>query len=584
MNAALVARPRRRVGRAARSAAHRTRRRRARGSRCVDRARSRRSCRCRSRSRPSTGSRCAAATRRACTSSCATTRSRSTTPTVRSAIDARAADPLFGSGSVRVVDGGALSFVYKAAAEIGELGDNTAVLRAAILADDLLARALSADTAEVVVLGHTRWASVGIISEANAHPLNQEETDRVDGPYVVGALNGDVDNYADLTALEGLHAPAEITTDAKVIPALVARRLEAGLPLADAFRTTVAELEGSLAIGAQAADAPGTLLLSLRGSGQALYVGLADDAFVVASEPYGLVEEAAQYLRLDGETPGRSRPRRGDTRPGRGPRHRARGHHRGDHPHELRRHRAPGVGRRAPDRGDHDARHRPRLVPALPLEGDLRGARVVPQDAAREDRRTRRAPARRARCRHARSRRCSSGCAPATSAGSSPSVRAPRRSRGRASPRCSPRSSGSRLRADAEAATELSGFGVSDDMSDTVVVAISQSGTTTDTNRTVDLVRGARRARDRGRQPAEQRSRRQVRRRALHVGRPRPRDGGAVHQGVLRAGGGGLPARTRDRDRARHDLARSVRTRSWSGCARCPTRCTTCSRSARRSR
>ncbi len=48
---------------------------------------------------------------------------------------------------------------------------------------------------------------------------------------------------------------------------------------------------------------------------------------------------------------------------------------------------------------------------------------------------------------------------------------------------------GSRLRADAEAATELSGFGVSDDMSDTVVVAISQSGTTTDTNRTVDLVR-----------------------------------------------------------------------------------------------
>jgi glucosamine--fructose-6-phosphate aminotransferase (isomerizing) len=38
-------------------------------------------------------------------------------------------------------------------------------------------------------------------------------------------------------------------------------------------------------------------------------------------------------------------------------------------------------------------------------------------------------------------------------------------------------------------ATELSGFGLTDDMSDTLVIAVSQSGTTTDTNRTVDLVR-----------------------------------------------------------------------------------------------
>src|SRR6185503_18387977 len=38
-------------------------------------------------------------------------------------------------------------------------------------------------------------------------------------------------------------------------------------------------------------------------------------------------------------------------------------------------------------------------------------------------------------------------------------------------------------------ATEFSGFGLTDDMRDTLVVATSQSGTTTDTNRTVDLVR-----------------------------------------------------------------------------------------------
>src|SRR5690606_9472422 len=46
------------------------------------------------------------------------------------------------------------------------------------------------------------------------------------------------------------------------------------------------------------------------------------------------------------------------------------------------------------------------------------------------------------------------------------------------------------LRVEALPATELSGFGLRPDMSDTLVVAISQSGTTTDTNRTVDLARG----------------------------------------------------------------------------------------------
>ena len=39
-------------------------------------------------------------------------------------------------------------------------------------------------------------------------------------------------------------------------------------------------------------------------------------------------------------------------------------------------------------------------------------------------------------------------------------------------------------------ATELSGFALRLDMSDTLIVAVSQSGTTTDTNRTVDLARG----------------------------------------------------------------------------------------------
>ncbi len=45
------------------------------------------------------------------------------------------------------------------------------------------------------------------------------------------------------------------------------------------------------------------MLLALRGSGQALYVGLGRGVLPRGLEPYGLVEETARYLRMDGETP-----------------------------------------------------------------------------------------------------------------------------------------------------------------------------------------------------------------------------------------------------------------------------------------
>ncbi|MFA9564645.1 MAG: SIS domain-containing protein [Acidimicrobiales bacterium] len=223
-------------------------------------------------------------------------------PGVQSMLGERAVDPLYRNGSVRVLDD-AIAFVYKAAAEIGELGDNTMALRSAIAADELLRRAVGSPEAEAVVLGHTRWASVGIISQPNSHPLNSDEPRRLDAPYVAAVLNGDVDNFADLSARDALEILPEITTDAKVIPTLTSRALASGQPLDEAFRSTVRDLQGSVAIGAHAATDPGRLLFALRGSGQALYVGLCDEAFVVASEPYGLVELTDRYLRMDGETP-----------------------------------------------------------------------------------------------------------------------------------------------------------------------------------------------------------------------------------------------------------------------------------------
>ncbi len=396
-------------------------------------------------------------------------------------------DPLFGSGAVWGA-GGCLSFVYKAAAEIGELGDNTASLRAAIRDDELLHLAVAAETAQAVVLAHTRWASVGIISEANAHPVNSEEVGHVDGPYVIGALNGDVDNFADLEAIERLEVPTEMTTDAKVIPTLVSRRVAAGEDLDEAFRATVASLEGSVAIAAGAAEHPDRVLLALRGSGQALNVGLAEDTFVVASEPYGLVEETSTYLRMDGETPADPQ------RPGatRGQIVTLDAGAAGD---------LSGIRRFAYDGAE------------LPVTGDeLQRAEITTRDIDRGAsphyllKEISEAPASfrktlRGKIAADADGRLAVELGPETLPAA---VRTGLRDRtlrrviaiGQGTAAVAGQSFAAALRdatpnllVDAMPATELSGFALHPDMHDTLVVAISQSGTTTDTNRTVDLVR-----------------------------------------------------------------------------------------------
>ena len=401
-------------------------------------------------------------------------------PVVAAQLTERSQDDLFRSSSVRETqteNGSVLSFVYKAAAEIGELGDNTAVIREAVRSDSLLRAALSCSRSQVVVLGHTRWASIGVISEANAHPLNSEELDAETRPYVVGVLNGDVDNHADLTRRFGLQIHHQITTDAKVIPTLTSRQMGEGLDPREAFRRAVNEFEGSVAIGALAADRPSELMLALRGSGQGVYIGFADDGYIVASEPYGVVEETNRYLRLDGESGGEIVvvDLNGVDLDG------------------LERYAYSGaalpisadeivtaeVTTRDIDRGDaphyllKEIEESPRSFQRT-LRGRLRGEPgslevVLPEASVPNVVRERLASRQISRVQV-----IGQGTAAVAGQGVAAMLH----------DLC-----GGELDVDAITATEVSGFQLRSDMSDTLIIAVSQSGTTTDTNRTVDLLR-----------------------------------------------------------------------------------------------
>jgi glucosamine--fructose-6-phosphate aminotransferase (isomerizing) len=152
-------------------------------------------------------------------------------------------------------------------------------------------------------IGHTRWATHGRVSEANAHP-HYDSRDRV---HVV--VNGIVENY--MTLKERLNQQGSVftsETDAEVIAHLIAEHYDGDL--ADAVRAAYAELEGHYAFVAMILDEPETLvgarkecpLIIGRGAGEQ-FVASAVPAFLAETREVQYVENGDIIeLRPDGVT------------------------------------------------------------------------------------------------------------------------------------------------------------------------------------------------------------------------------------------------------------------------------------------
>ena len=159
-------------------------------------------------------------------------------------------------------------------------------------------------------IGHTRWATHGRVSEANAHP----HFDTADRVHVV--VNGIVENYMELK--HGLlDTGAEFTseTDAEVIAHLISSHLE-GNGLEQAVRLAYARLRGHYAFVAVAADEPGVIVAARkecplvvgRGDGEQ-FVGSAIPAFLEHTRRVQLIEndeivivtaDDVRFTRADG--------------------------------------------------------------------------------------------------------------------------------------------------------------------------------------------------------------------------------------------------------------------------------------------
>ena len=200
----------------------------------------------------------------------------------------------------------ALAFTYKIAAEIGRLGDNVGFLRNQIKTDLIFQHAITYTPTNYTISSHTRWASVGAITESNCHPVDNiaEDNGNPNQGIIHACLNGDIDNYLEIKAellKSGTCIQDDITTDTKVIPLLIQKYFQEGASVTEAFRQALNSFEGSHAICMHTNLAPGKLFLGQRGSGQAIFLGLSPDHYIPASEVYGFIEETPNYLKLDGE-------------------------------------------------------------------------------------------------------------------------------------------------------------------------------------------------------------------------------------------------------------------------------------------
>ena len=161
--------------------------------------------------------------------------------------------------------------------------------RVADLAAQAEARRLTAHTG----ISHTRWATHGAPTPANAHP-------HVSGAEIAVVHNGIIENYEALRErLKGAGYVFTTQTDTEVIAHLVHAHWHAagGGDLLRAVQAAVAEFHGAYAIAVISTREPGRVVGARQGS--PLVVGVGDGDHFLASDAAALLSVTRRVVYLD---------------------------------------------------------------------------------------------------------------------------------------------------------------------------------------------------------------------------------------------------------------------------------------------
>ncbi|MGB0712040.1 MAG: glutamine--fructose-6-phosphate transaminase (isomerizing) [Gammaproteobacteria bacterium] len=140
-------------------------------------------------------------------------------------------------------------------------------------------------------VAHTRWATHGVPSEANAHP-------HICAGEVALVHNGIIENHETLRIEQSaLGYVFTSETDTEVVVHQVHRYLQTGVDLFNAVRATLVDLEGAYALGVISNSEPGRLIAARKGSPLVIGVGIGEN--FIASDVAALLPVTRRFIFLE---------------------------------------------------------------------------------------------------------------------------------------------------------------------------------------------------------------------------------------------------------------------------------------------